>query len=139
MAYVLMLTCLWSVVGALVLSEGAGEPQMAYVLMLTCLWSVVGALVLSEGSGEPRMAYVLMLACLWSVVGALVFFVRANLSLTQRLALTIGTSVAFGVIGWVDMSTIYHSVNSGPTTIAKESSQAADRPSHGANSLSPSR
>lgn len=112
---------------------------MGYVLLLTCLWSVVGAWVLSEGAGKPQMAYVLVLACLWSVVGALVFFVRAKISLTQRLALTIGTSVALGVIGWVHMSNIYDSAHSGLTTIAKESSQAADRPSLKANSLSPSR
>jgi 4-amino-4-deoxy-L-arabinose transferase-like glycosyltransferase len=111
---------------------------MGYVLLLTCLWSVVGAWVLSVGAGKPQMAYVLVLA-LWSVVGALVFFVRANISLTQRLALTIGTSVALGVIGWVHMSNIYDSARSGLTSVATETGQAADRSSPGANGLSPSR
>jgi hypothetical protein len=111
---------------------------MGYVLMLTCLWSVVGALVLSLGAGEPPMANVLTLACLWSSVGALVFFVRANISLRERLVLTISTSVALGVIGWVHLSNISDSVHSVPTAIAKESRQV-DQPRHGANSLSPSR
>lgn len=79
---------------------------MGYMLLLTSLWSVVGAWVLWEGAGKPQMAYVLALACLWSASGALVFFVRANISLTQRLALTIGTSVALGVIGWVHLTNI---------------------------------
>ncbi len=111
---------------------------MGYVLMLTCLWSVVGALVLSQGAGEPSMAHLLTLACLWSIVGGLAFFVRANISLTERLVLTISTSVALGVIGWVHLSNISDSVHSVPTAIAKESSQV-DQPSHGPNSLSPSR
>jgi hypothetical protein len=111
---------------------------MGYVLMLACLWSVVGALVLSQGAGETSMAHVLTLACLWSIVGALVFFVRANISLKERLVLTISTSVALGVVGWVHLSNMSDSVHSVPTAIAKKSSQI-DQPLGGANSLSPSR
>jgi hypothetical protein len=70
------------------------------------------------------MAYVLLLAFVWSAVGALVFFVRANVTLPQRVVLTIGTSLAFGVIGFVDVSSIYHSAHSGPALIAKASGQA---------------
>jgi hypothetical protein len=66
------------------------------------------------------MGYVLMLACLWSAVGALVFFVRANISLPQRLALTIGTSLVFGAVGWVDVSSIFDTIRSDRAVIAKE-------------------
>ena len=52
------------------------------------------------------MTYVLMLAVLWAAVGALVFFVRTSMSLPWRLGLTIGTSLVFGVVGWVDVSSI---------------------------------
>ncbi len=67
------------------------------------------------------MVYVLVLACLWSAVGALVFFVRANITLRQRLGLTLVTSLLFGAIGWLDLSSIYHDVRSGPAVIAKGS------------------
>src|SRR5258708_4747211 len=95
---------------------------MGYVLMLTCLWSVVGALVLSQGAGDPAMALLVALACVWSIVGVLVFFVRENISLTERLVLTISTSVELGVIGWVPLTNISDSVHWVRTAIAKESS-----------------
>jgi hypothetical protein len=69
------------------------------------------------------MDYVLVLACLWSVVGALVFFVRANISLRQRLGLTVVTSLLFGAIGWLDVSSIYHDARSAPAVMAKESTR----------------
>jgi hypothetical protein len=52
------------------------------------------------------MIYVLMLAVLWAAVGALVFFVRTSMSLPRRLGLTVATSLVFGVVGWVDVSSI---------------------------------
>lgn len=52
------------------------------------------------------MMYALMLAVLWAAVGALVFFVRTSMSLPRRLGLTVGTSLVFGVVGWVDISSI---------------------------------
>jgi hypothetical protein len=70
------------------------------------------------------MVYVLVLACLWSAVGALVFFVRANMTLRQRLGLTLVTSLLFGAIGWLDLSSIYHDVRSGPAVIAKGSARS---------------
>ena len=79
------------------------------------------------------MLYVLLLACLWSAVGALVFFVRADITLPQRVGLTIGTSVLFGVVGWIDVSSIYHTVRSDPALIAKQASRAGYRPSKLAN------
>ena len=79
------------------------------------------------------MLYVLLLACLWSAVGALVFFVRADITLPQRVGLTIGTSVLFGVVGWIDVSSIHHTVHSDPAVIAKQASQAGYRPSKLAN------
>ena len=79
------------------------------------------------------MMYVLLLALLWSAVGALVFFVRADFTRRQRLALTAVTALAFGVIGWVDVSSIYQTVHSGPAVIAKEAGQAAYRPSKAAD------
>ncbi len=75
--------------------------------------------------GETQMVTVLMLACLWAAVGALVFFVRANITFPQRLGLTIGTSLVFGIIGWVDMSSIYHTIRSDRAVIAKEFNQAS--------------
>jgi len=69
------------------------------------------------------MVYILVLACLWSSVGALVFFVRANITLRQRLGLTIVTSLLFGAIGWLDVSSIYHDVRSGPAVMAKASAK----------------
>jgi hypothetical protein len=66
------------------------------------------------------MIYVLLLAFLWSAVGALVFFVRADITSRQRLGLTLATALVFGVIGWVDVSSIYNSVHSGPAVVAKE-------------------
>jgi hypothetical protein len=74
----------------------------------------------AQATKEPSMIYVLLLACLWSAVGASVFFVRADISLRQRLALTIATSVVFGAVGWLDVSSIYDAVRSGPAVIAKE-------------------
>jgi hypothetical protein len=79
------------------------------------------------------MLYVLLLACLWSAVGALVFFVRADITLPQRVGLTIGTAVLFGVVGWIDVSSIYHTVHSDPAVIAKQASPAGYRPSKLAN------
>ena len=79
------------------------------------------------------MHYVLLLALLWSAVGALVFFVRANITLPQRLGLTIGTSLAFGVIGWIDISSIYHDAHSNPAVIAKELGHVTPRPSKAAD------
>lgn len=58
------------------------------------------------------MVYLLMLTCMWSAVGALVFFVRADISLPQRLALTIVTALVFGAVGWVDVSSIYQTAHS---------------------------
>ncbi|HEV3018545.1 MAG TPA: hypothetical protein VGY49_05960 [Burkholderiaceae bacterium] len=65
------------------------------------------------------MVYVIVFAGIWSAVGALVFFVRANLSVTQRVRLTIATSVVFGIVGWVDVSSIYHTVRPGAAVVAK--------------------
>jgi hypothetical protein len=65
------------------------------------------------------MVYVLVLACLWSAVGALVFFVRAKITLPQRLALTIGTSLVFGAVGWFDVSSIFRDARSNPPVVAK--------------------
>jgi hypothetical protein len=75
------------------------------------------------------MMYVLLLALLWSAVGALVFFVRADISRRQRLGLTVGTALVFGVIGWIDVSSIYQTVRSDPAVIAKEVGQVGHRPS----------
>jgi hypothetical protein len=79
------------------------------------------------------MVYVLLLALLWSAVGALVFFVRADITRRQRLGLSVVTALAFGVIGWVDVSSIYRTVHSGPAVIAKEIGQAGYRPSKAAD------
>jgi len=82
------------------------------------------------------VVYVLLVACIWSVVGALgVFFLRANISLRKRLGLTFATSVLFGIVGWVDVSSIYHTTRSDPGLMAKQSvgpgfalGSAADHP-----------
>jgi hypothetical protein len=58
--------------------------------------------------GGPTVIYVLMLACLWAAVGALVFFVRTSMTLPRRLVLAFGTSLVFGVVGWVDVSSIVY-------------------------------
>jgi hypothetical protein len=79
------------------------------------------------------MVYVLLLACLWSAVGALVFFVRANITLRQRLVLTIGTSLVFGAVGWVDVSSIFHDARSNPPAMAKESVKTDSRSSTATN------
>jgi hypothetical protein len=71
------------------------------------------------------MLYVLLLACVWSAVGALVYFVRAKITFRQRLVLTIGTSLVFGAIGWVDVASIYHAAHSNSSVIAKESGRRA--------------
>ena len=65
------------------------------------------------------MMFVLLLALLWSAVGALVFFVRADITRRQRLGLTLVTALVFGAIGWVDVSSIYRAVHSGPAVVAK--------------------
>jgi hypothetical protein len=70
--------------------------------------------------GGLQLLYVLMLACLWAAVGALVIFVRADVTLPQRVGLTIVTSLVFGVVGWMDVSSIVHSVHSHPAVIAKD-------------------
>jgi hypothetical protein len=62
---------------------------------------------------RPPMIYVLMLAVLWAAVGALVFFVRTSMSLPRRLELTIATSLVFGVVGWVDVSSIVRALQGG--------------------------
>jgi hypothetical protein len=66
----------------------------------------------------PQIVYLLMLSGLWSAVGALVFFARARISRSQRLCLTIVTSLVFGAVGFVDMSSILHAA-SNPAVIAK--------------------
>jgi hypothetical protein len=58
------------------------------------------------------MVYLLVITCLWAAVGALVFFVRADVTLPQRLALTIFTAVVFGAVGWVDVSSIFETAHS---------------------------
>ena len=58
------------------------------------------------------MVYLLVLTCIWAAVGALVFFVRADITLPQRLALTIVTAVVFGAVGWVDVSSIFQTAHS---------------------------
>jgi len=85
--------------------------------------SLLSARVFTQfgGNGERQMVYVLILSCLWAAVGALVFFVPAAVSLPHRLGLTIVTSLVFGAVGWVDVSSIYHTIRSDPTVIAKES------------------
>jgi len=65
------------------------------------------------------VVYVIVFAAIWSAVGALVFFLRANLSVPQRVRLTIATSVVFGIVGWVDVSSIYHTVRPGAAVVAK--------------------
>jgi hypothetical protein len=79
------------------------------------------------------MVYVLLLALLWAAVGALVYFVRANITLSQRVALTAAVSLVFGIIGWVDMSSIYHAPHAASSVIAKELGQIGFRSSKGAN------
>jgi uncharacterized membrane protein YccC len=65
------------------------------------------------------VVYVIVFAGIWSAVGALVYFVRGNLSVPQRVGLTIATSVVFGIVGWVDVSSIYHTVRPGAAVVAK--------------------
>jgi hypothetical protein len=60
-----------------------------------------------------------MLAGLWSAFGGLMFFVRANITLRQRLALTILTSILFGIVGWVDVSSIYYATRAEPAVLSK--------------------
>jgi hypothetical protein len=74
------------------------------------------------------MVYVVVLAGIWSAVGALVFFVRANISLPQRVGLTIGTAVVFGIVGWVDVSSIYRTVHPAQPVMAKDSVRPAFQP-----------
>jgi hypothetical protein len=49
------------------------------------------------------------------------------------VGLTIGTAVLFGIVGWIDVSSIYHTVHSDPAVIAKQASPAGYRPSKLAN------
>jgi len=79
------------------------------------------------------MIYVLGFALLWSAVGASVFFRRADVTSRQRLGLTLATALVFGVIGWVDVSSIYHSAHTGPAVMAKEVGHAGYRPSKAAD------
>jgi hypothetical protein len=79
------------------------------------------------------MIYVFVFALLWSAVGASVFFLRADVTSRQRLGLTLVTALLFGVIGWVDVSSIYHTAHTGPAVIAKEVGQAGYRPSKAAD------
>jgi hypothetical protein len=65
------------------------------------------------------VAYVVMLVALWSAVGGLMFFVRADLTARQRLALTVVTSLVFGAVGWVDISSIHHGMHA-PSAIASK-------------------
>ena len=74
------------------------------------------------------MIYVLVLAGIWSAVGALVFFVHANISLPQRVGLTIGTAVVFGIVGWVDVSSIYRTVHPAQPVMATDSVRPALQP-----------
>jgi len=108
-----------------------GVPQVLMVTFLTfadrrrnanCAHSLLVRPAFAQfgGTGEAQMDYVLLLACLWSAVGALVFFVRANITLRQRLVLTIGTSLVFGVVGWFDVASIFHDARSNPPAMAKE-------------------
>jgi hypothetical protein len=64
------------------------------------------------------MIYVLMLAFLWAAVGALVSSARTSMCLPRRLGLTIGTSLVFGVVGWIDVSSI---VRPDPTVVGRGS------------------
>ena len=66
------------------------------------------------------MVYVVALACLWAAVGALVFFGRADIGLPQRAWLTVGASVVFGFIGYIDVSSIYQTVRTNPAAVAKQ-------------------
>jgi hypothetical protein len=73
------------------------------------------------------MVYVFLLAFLWAAVGGSVFFVRARMTLPQRVALTIATSIVFGAVGWIDVSSIVNSSHSGPAVVAKESGHVVNR------------
>lgn len=73
------------------------------------------------------MVYVLVFACIWAGVGALVFLGRTNIGSPQKMGLTIVTSLVFGAIGWVDVSSIYHTVHSGPAVMAKQSAGPASQ------------
>lgn len=66
-----------------------------------------------------QVAYVLMLAALWSAVGGLMFFIRADITSRQRLALTVATSLLFGAVGWLDVSSIYHGAHAQPAILSK--------------------
>jgi hypothetical protein len=79
------------------------------------------------------MIYVFVFALLWSAVGASVFFLRADVTSRQRLGLTLVTALVFGVIGWVDVSSIYRTAHAGPAVIAKEVGHAGYRPSKAAD------
>jgi hypothetical protein len=70
------------------------------------------------------MVYVLIFSCLWAAVGASVFFVRSNITLRQRLGLTISSAVAFAVIGWIDVSSIVHSAHSDHSAFVKRINHA---------------
>ena len=72
----------------------------------------------------PQQIYEMILAGLWAAVGALVFLQRTNMSLPQRLGLTIATALVFGVVGWIDVSSIFHTLRGEPIAIA----DGADRP-----------
>jgi hypothetical protein len=78
----------------------------------------------SDGVEGVNVIYVLIFACLWAAVGASVFFVRSDITLRQRLAVTISSAVAFAVIGWIDVSSIVHSVHSDHAAFAKRTDHA---------------
>ena len=80
-----------------------------------------GAVAQTRERAVPQTIYVLMLAVLWSAVGASVFFLRTHMSLAQRLGLTIATSLVFGAVGWVDVSSIFHAVRADADVVARGS------------------
>jgi hypothetical protein len=75
------------------------------------------------------MVQVVVLAFIWSAVGASVFFSARDVRLPQRLGLTLVTSLVFGAVGWVDVSSISRDVHSGPAATAKQLAGPAFRQS----------
>jgi hypothetical protein len=58
------------------------------------------------------------IACLWSAVGASVYFWPTSIGRRQRLARAIGTAVVFWAVGFVDVSSILHSIQAGSAVTA---------------------
>ena len=92
------------------------DPRRRAQYVQSCSSALVFANI--EGNAMPQMIYEVVLAALWSAVGALVFLERTNMSLPQRLGLTIATSLVFGVVGWIDVSSILHTIRADPAVIA---------------------